>query len=474
MAATGTTSSQGSSLPQEIDLDSKIFGKGKAQKSEEREKIRRKIEIRIGVVTQLSGDVVEDMEIALFIEAIVAKALLTLYCAEFRVAKTGTKVEQIQRLLRAGWNLGTDEALQADYTKLQPKHGTSDDDDTKTVQGDEKDQAATGKRITRAAPKATEVKADTEEPRPQAPRPAATGTLPIPLGHPPQGARDLRFPPEFQHWLDEDTSRRPPPPPYPYGRENTEHLPPRRIEDSFGSVLNRLASSIEAQAKAAKLAVETGEEAKEVALPGTLSTKVKKAFIAGEYVNIMALWDKDVAKARIGFAGQRAATRPPKAAEECYWDDWILAMLYLSQKYYDARQDILSRQVIKLLTGATQGTAKYTRASIMEASEVLRQDHTYPSCASLDFLLLHGRCRIILEPLTEGSSGTKRKFTTFFYGKSRPTNNGPCRWWLLGKECKFGTKCTYRHSCTACPKATSHDPSTCPISSGRRRLRQPQ
>src|SRR3984957_7657961 len=163
MAATGTTSSQGSSLPQEIDLDSKIFG---------------------------------------------------------------TKVEQIQRLLRAGWNLGTDEALQADYTKLQPKHGTSDDDDTKTVQGDEKDQAATGKRITRAAPKATEVKADTEEPRPQAPRPAATGTLPIPLGHPPQGARDLGFPPEFQHWLDEDTSRRPPPPPDPTeGRTpSTYHL----------------------------------------------------------------------------------------------------------------------------------------------------------------------------------------------------------------------------------------------------------
>src|SRR3984957_19588292 len=72
-------------LPQDVDLDTKIFGKGKAQKSEEREKIRRKIDIRIGVVTQLSGDVVEDMEIALFIEAIVAKALLTLYCAEFKL-----------------------------------------------------------------------------------------------------------------------------------------------------------------------------------------------------------------------------------------------------------------------------------------------------------------------------------------------------------------------------------------------------
>src|ERR1700722_3814104 len=192
-------------LPQDVDLAFKIFGKGKAQKSEEREKIRKKIDIRIGTVTQLSGDVVEDMEIALFIEAIVAKALLTLYCAT-----------------ESWMDLGTDEALQADYARLQPKHGTSDDDDTKTIQGDEKDQAATGKRITRTAPKATEVKADTEEPRPQAPRPAATGTLPIPLGHPPQGARDLGFPPEFQHWLDEDISRRPPP--YPYGRENTEHL----------------------------------------------------------------------------------------------------------------------------------------------------------------------------------------------------------------------------------------------------------
>src|SRR3984957_1785363 len=119
MAAIGTISSQGSSLPQEVDLDSKIFGKGKAQKSEEREKIRRKIDTRIGVVTQLSGDVEEDIEIALFIEAILAKNLLTMYCAERKLAKTGTKLEQIQRLMRHGWTLGSDEALQEDYARLQ-------------------------------------------------------------------------------------------------------------------------------------------------------------------------------------------------------------------------------------------------------------------------------------------------------------------------------------------------------------------
>ena len=47
----------------------------------------------------------------------------------------------------------------------------------------------------------------------------------------------------------------------------------------------------------------------------------------------MALWDRDVAKARLGYPGERAATKPPKAADECNWDDWMLAMLKLSQRY---------------------------------------------------------------------------------------------------------------------------------------------
>src|ERR1700722_16422383 len=341
MAAIGTISSQGSSLPQEVDLDSKIFGKGKAQKSEEREKIRRKIDTRIGVVTQLSGEVVEDIEIALFIEAILAKNLLTMYCAERKLAKTGTKLEQIQRLIRKGGEIRTNEALQEDYARLQPIHGTSKyderDESTQTDQeghpeeekGEkDKDQAIKAKTILRAPPRPTEDKEDIDAPRPNAPRPGGTGTVPAP-NYPPQGAPDLGYG-QFQNWIDEGIRSRPPPPAYPYGRESTEYPPPRRVEDSlferFGPILDRLAlsidlqaRSIDLQAKATKLAIDTREEDKEVALPGTLSGKIKKALIAGEYVNIMALWDKDVAKARTGYAGQRATTRPPKAAEECYW-----------------------------------------------------------------------------------------------------------------------------------------------------------
>src|SRR2546429_9038554 len=67
---------------------------------------------------------------------------------------------------------------------------------------------------------------------------------------------------------------------------------------AFGTILNKLASSIDAQTSATKLAMENGEDAKEAALPGTLPTKVKKAFAAGEYVNLMALWDREIAKAR--------------------------------------------------------------------------------------------------------------------------------------------------------------------------------
>ena len=62
--------------------------------------------------------------------------------------------------------------------------------------------------------------------------------------------------------------------------------------------------------------MESVEENKEIALPGTLPTKIEKAFIAGEYVNLMALWDRDVAKARVGYPSYTA----PKAVDEWHWD----------------------------------------------------------------------------------------------------------------------------------------------------------
>src|ERR1700722_4862744 len=466
----------------------KFLGKGKHKNQKKGRKFGGRSTSALEWLTQLSGEEKEDTEIPLFIEAIIAKNLLTMYCAERKLAKTGTKLEQVQRLMKHGWTLGTDEALQEDYARLQPIHGTSKDDEKdESTQTDQeghpeeekgekdKDQAIKAKTILRAPPRPTEDKEDIDAPRPNAPRPGGTGTVPAP-NYPPQGAPDLGYG-QFQNWIDEGIRSRPPPPAYPYGRESTEYPPPRRVEDSLferlGPILDRLAlsidlqaRSIDLQAKATKLAIDTREEDKEVALPGTLSAKIKKALIAGEYVNIMALWDKDVAKARTGYAGQRATTRPPKAAEECYWDDWLLAMLSLSQKYFDSRQDNISKQVIKLITGAAQGTAKHTRASIMAACEVLRQDCTYPSCNwSLDVLLLHGRSRILLEQLTDGSSGLKRKFTTFksagqpkpFNGKSRPPTNGPCKWWLSGKECKFGHKLRLqRQSRTTLPPAPYH------------------
>ena len=63
---------------------------------------------------------------------------------------------------------------------------------------------------------------------------------------------------------------------------------------AFGSVLGRLASSIEANTRATQLAMESEEDSKEKALPGTLPTKIKKALAAGEFVSLLAVWDRDV------------------------------------------------------------------------------------------------------------------------------------------------------------------------------------
>ena len=51
-----------------------------------------------------------------------AKVLLSLYCTEKGIARTGSKPELVRRLLEAGWNLGPDAELVEDYARLQGKH----------------------------------------------------------------------------------------------------------------------------------------------------------------------------------------------------------------------------------------------------------------------------------------------------------------------------------------------------------------
>ena len=118
-------------------------------------------------------------------------------------------------------------------------------------------------------------------------------------------------------------------------------------------------------------------------------------------------------QARVGYQGERATNRPPKAADEVEWNDWLLAMLTLQKLYTEHGHVNIGKQTLSLISGALIGSATYTRASIMTACEVLRKDWTSDTCKwSLDTILLHGKCRILLKPIVENPR-FKRRLPSF-------------------------------------------------------------
>jgi len=296
MDSAGSNLGLGTSLPQETKddtkIDMKVFGKG-GQQSGDRDKMRQDLDTRVGVVATLGGILIEDIGIAMLIKDIVAKHLLSLYCEERKIAHTGSKLEIVQRLLRAGWNLGTDKVLKEDYAKLQPKHGKDIESKKRQAKDKTRNTQGTGAR-------ATDGKTETERTRPRTPEPSEQGrgvtAPPAGIGGPPprpernwdSPPRDLQTPypyrryddlgygPEEQAWIYGDSRRRmaPPPPAYPLERDYPRDYAgyPAESRDSvilaqFGTVLSKLAASIDAQTKATQTDTESREEAKEVALP---------------------------------------------------------------------------------------------------------------------------------------------------------------------------------------------------------------
>src|SRR5947209_1547006 len=120
-------------------MNTKIFAKGTAQQTAGRAKIRDLINARTADVIQAGGNVTGDETIINLIGDIVAKSLLSLYCTEKGIARTGTKPELVRRLLDAGWTLKPDIELQNDYTKLQGIH-------TLTVEEDKEEAGIPGQQ----------------------------------------------------------------------------------------------------------------------------------------------------------------------------------------------------------------------------------------------------------------------------------------------------------------------------------------
>ena len=64
---------------------------------------------------------------------------------------------------------------------------------------------------------------------------------------------------------------------------------------SFETILGQLATSVAAQVKVTQLALDKAEE-KDDDLPGVFPTKVMKLIKKGDFISILSVWDKDIAK----------------------------------------------------------------------------------------------------------------------------------------------------------------------------------
>ena len=256
-------------------INMKIFGKGTAQQAAGRTEIRDRIDARIGVVNQAGGDVTTDKKVTTLIGDVMAKVLLSLYCTEKGIARTGSKPELVRRLLEAGWNLGPDAELIEDYARLQGKHTIgvveedNEDSDVPSQQAElmdyetkEEPKEKEDKKATRITPGTTETKVESTDLRARAPESRGLAAPRQIRGSdlPPQQDRrtDQLYggwqEPEIQRWLDQPAGRQDrlqPPPAYPQGREYTGYHQLQREGESlfsaFETFLNKLASSIDAQ-----------------------------------------------------------------------------------------------------------------------------------------------------------------------------------------------------------------------------------
>ena len=245
----------------------------------------------------------------------------------------------------------------------------------------------------------------------------------------------------------------------------------------------------------------------EIEHPGALSRTFTNAIYDGKYADLTQLWDRDIAAVRPGGSERKAK---PSLVSDMAWDDWILAMINLSNMYADAGCANIAVQVTNLLHAAMIQSAVTTRASVMAACEDIRRSSTSRNCRWGLHSMQTGKAPIIMRqfipnPRPSYNHNGKRKFppqTSYFpNGNNFPSRNisssgsnssrprytvnlprrhneekkhftpygssKPCFHWLSGKECMF-KPCRFQHHCSLCGEPEYHDTSKCPIQQARR------
>ena len=210
---------------------------------------------------------------------------------------------------------------------------------------------------------------------------------------------------------------------------------------------------------------------------------------AREFVNIMVVFDDDVAVLRCSNAPKPRHYRRPTRPEEMDFLDYLMCLLRLIGKHREAGQSHLAAQVVNLALAAALESATKTRQSVIRACERVRRHSTAPEVVWDHDSLNRGDVRSMLEPLFRSRQPLAPRFAASSQGPKRKRHTGEaasplqdddsqprrpqrepngrasrlqmCSYWEQGKTCHFEPQCRFKHSCIACGSAPVHDPKSC-------------
>lgn len=245
------------------------------------------------------------------------------------------------------------------------------------------------------------------------------------------------------------------------------------------AILEAILSNMRAQTLINKQLASSGE---------TTPKQIQGACRRGEFINVMAVFDEDVAVLRCSCAPKPRHYRRPTRPEEMDFLDYLMCLLRLSGKYRDAGQTHLASQVVNLALAAALESATKTRQSIIRACERVRRQSTTPDVKWDHDSLNRGDVRSMLEPLFRSRPPHTPRFTTTHNRRrkfasdtsplrdeenqakrthrepsSRASRTEVCSYWEQGKTCHFEPRCRFKHSCIACGSVAIHDPRTCKL-----------
>jgi hypothetical protein len=279
--------------------DTNRFFTKKFHTPEERKKQREKISKRLVYLESQETDLTNDKPLIKLLEELFTGKVLEKACFVFGAKKEGRKEQTVKSLLAAGWPIPSDEDLEEMDAVNEPNEEKKKKESKKKSKSDTDSIEVPGASLKKNS------KSDTD-------------SIEVPVASLKEQSDEDNVEDNLiglQHQIPEIT------------------IPKAFDSSSLADVLKQylLATTIafQTQASATKELLEIRQGSKEdLDNPNAFSKSVVRCCCNGQYVDIVAVWDKDIATRRAEKLG--GMRTPVKIAKELDWSDWVLAMTRLA------------------------------------------------------------------------------------------------------------------------------------------------